>query len=284
MKKFTLAAAFAALTLSVNAQGLNPFVTTATEETSLATIQAAKDVVLVGVSEQVHAAFEQLGTIKTDLSIDDQTRHLWIWEGTYEGGTPSGMNSVGLPEGWFSFVVTNVGWSGLSITYDSDDITAITDNMDDYILHIAMKSNDNATHVLGIGECKMSIGETAFVDGEKGTYQIVTNFPRDGKWYNIDIPMSVIKNFQVGPVPFANDGPDFAHFKGNFLWFLSGGVAGTTLDFDQVFFYKPGEVDPSGIKSVKAENANAAVYNLAGQKVGADYKGIVVKNGKKVMQ
>ena len=63
----------------------------------------------------------------------------------------------------------------------------------------------------------------------------------------------------------------------------SGGVAGTTLDFDQVFFYKKGNVDPSGISSVKAENANATMYNLAGQKVGADYKGIVVKNGKKFM-
>lgn len=36
--------------------------------------------------------------------------------------------------------------------------------------------------------------------------------------------------------------------------------------------------------AVKAVNADAAVYNLAGQKVGADYKGVVIKNGKKFVQ
>ena len=40
--------------------------------------------------------------------------------------------------------------------------------------------------------------------------------------------------------------------------------------------------DPSGINSVaKQSAAPAAIYNLSGQRVGADYKGIVVKNGKK---
>ena len=44
---------------------------------------------------------------------------------------------------------------------------------------------------------------------------------------------------------------------------------------------------PTGVGSVKAEGAKAKVagaVNLAGQQVGADYKGIVIKDGKKVMQ
>ena len=44
---------------------------------------------------------------------------------------------------------------------------------------------------------------------------------------------------------------------------------------------------PTGVGSVKAESAKAKVagaVNLAGQQVGADYKGIVVKDGKKVFQ
>ena len=45
----------------------------------------------------------------------------------------------------------------------------------------------------------------------------------------------------------------------------------------------------SGIKDLNAkdalsEDANAPVYNLAGQKVGSDYKGVVIKNGKKMIQ
>ena len=37
----------------------------------------------------------------------------------------------------------------------------------------------------------------------------------------------------------------------------------------------------TAIDSVKATDADSPVYNLAGQKVGASYKGIVIQNGKK---
>ena len=41
----------------------------------------------------------------------------------------------------------------------------------------------------------------------------------------------------------------------------------------------------TGIANVKAaQNANASVYNLAGQKVSKDYKGVVILNGKKMIQ
>ena len=48
-----------------------------------------------------------------------------------------------------------------------------------------------------------------------------------------------------------------------------------------------GNTDVTGIDSVEAQNATletGATYNLAGQQVGNDYKGIVVKNGKKILQ
>ena len=37
----------------------------------------------------------------------------------------------------------------------------------------------------------------------------------------------------------------------------------------------------TGITSVKAAAQDGAIYNVAGQKVGSDYKGLVIKNGKK---
>jgi hypothetical protein len=42
---------------------------------------------------------------------------------------------------------------------------------------------------------------------------------------------------------------------------------------------------PSGISTVKAAkfNADAPAYNLAGQKVGKDFKGLVIKNGANVV-
>lgn len=47
------------------------------------------------------------------------------------------------------------------------------------------------------------------------------------------------------------------------------------------FLFTAGE--GAGIKAVKAEKAGIA-YNLAGQKVGAGYKGLVIKNGRKYMK
>lgn len=51
------------------------------------------------------------------------------------------------------------------------------------------------------------------------------------------------------------------------------------------FFLPTGEDDTDGIKSVQGSRftVNGEAYNLAGQKVGADYKGIVIVNGKKVI-
>ena len=44
------------------------------------------------------------------------------------------------------------------------------------------------------------------------------------------------------------------------------------------------DMDPSGIETVKAvKDVNAPIYNLAGQKVNNDYKGVVIQNGKKFM-
>lgn len=44
--------------------------------------------------------------------------------------------------------------------------------------------------------------------------------------------------------------------------------------------------DPSGISTINAAEkvSNGAIYNLAGQKVGKDFKGLVIKNGKKMIQ
>lgn len=43
------------------------------------------------------------------------------------------------------------------------------------------------------------------------------------------------------------------------------------------------EENPTGINNVKANAENAVRYNLAGQKVSNDYKGVVIENGKKVV-
>ena len=43
--------------------------------------------------------------------------------------------------------------------------------------------------------------------------------------------------------------------------------------------------EPTGISTAKtAAEFNGAIYNVAGQQVTKSYKGLVIKNGKKVVQ
>ncbi|MBR2231432.1 MAG: hypothetical protein IJ891_03595 [Prevotella sp.] len=60
--------------------------------------------------------------------------------------------------------------------------------------------------------------------------------------------------------------------------------AATTLVITKIYFLK--KSDASAIQKIdtKKSQGNNAIYNLAGQKVNAQYKGVVIKNGKKVMQ
>jgi hypothetical protein len=85
----------------------------------------------------------------------------------------------------------------------------------------------------------------------------------------------------------------------NFQWYLKSDEEGKTLENlidaegTKNFFVKEGAgtnpyqfgTDPSGIINVKkdAVKADGAIYNLAGQRVNKNYKGIVVKNGKKTL-
>lgn len=67
----------------------------------------------------------------------------------------------------------------------------------------------------------------------------------------------------------------FFHYKGT----------ATTTDNAKVNFVIDGN-DVTGIKAVELEHAvlgDGATYNLAGQKVNGSYKGLVIKNGKKVI-
>ena len=52
------------------------------------------------------------------------------------------------------------------------------------------------------------------------------------------------------------------------------------------FFLPTGEDETDGIKSVQGSRftVNGEAYNLAGQRVGKDYKGIVIVNGKKIVR
>ena len=184
-------------------------------------------------------AAEQIADrIVADFRPNDNDKNLWVWEGTYNAGETSGKNFYGEAEGWVALQVTSVGWSGCAYACDDlaelNKLSAIMDAPEEYTLHLAMKSTDNASHLLFLdgtsGSGKVCIGSAAFVDNGT-TYQPYTNFTRNGDWGEIEIPMSYLIN--QGLV-YGNNNP-----KGlNVFGFLSGGQTGTMLQFDAAFIYK----------------------------------------------
>lgn len=176
--------------------------------------------------------------IVADFRPNDNDKNLWVWESTYNAGETSGKNFYGEAEGWVSLQVTSVGWSGCAYACDDlnelNKLAAIMDAPDDYYLHLAMKSTDNASHLLFLdgtsGSGKVCIGSAAFVDNGT-TYQPYANFTRNGDWGEIEIPMSYLTG--QGLV-YGNNNP-----KGlNVFGFLSGAQTGTMLQFDAAFIYK----------------------------------------------
>lgn len=177
------------------------------------------------------------GRVVADLRVDDTTTWLWIWENTYVAGTSTGPNYFGEVEGWVALQVGTVGWSGAGFCcYDPAKLSKLADvtaNPADYVLHLAMKSQDNATHEIvlysdGGAEAKIAIDVT-------GAY----GYPRDGEWYAIEVPMTVFTN--NGLLWTANLGaganPTTQEGGHNVMAVLSG--ASGALNLDACFIYKP---------------------------------------------
>lgn len=185
-----------------------------------------------------------------DLRPNDVNRFLHVWpDGTsYSNGTAVGPNFFGEVEGWSTYIVGTLGWSGggfnvRTVPVDENDnvdenlallasMKDITDHPEDYYLHIGIKSKDNATHAIILGgqtEVKFAIGASGFVDGA-ATYPALANFTRDGEWQRVEIPVKTLTDMGLSYSNIAKDPNVFA--------FLSGGVTGVTLDLDAVFFYK----------------------------------------------
>lgn len=103
---------------------------------------------------------------------------------------------------------------------------------DTYYLHFAMAGTGNETHLVTVGNTKFAIGPTGYDDNGNVT-PALADYPRDGKWYNIDIPYAEIRSRATAVF----DSPQA--YTGNVFAVLSGGKQGTQLQFDNVvFFYR----------------------------------------------
>ena len=130
---------------------------------------------------------------------------------------------------------------------------------------------------------------------EDGRYQviIVAKHPAGHLQVNLgtwDDGVSLQKDFDVEEaadfheivVDFSEGWPADCFSNVHVLW-QSGALPGlSVLKSIQIIDL---DADPSAIKNVKAsKKVEGAIYNLAGQKVNASYKGVVIKEGKKYIQ
>lgn len=138
----------------------------------------------------------------------------------------------------------------------------------------------------------MVIPDGTFNVEEDGNYKVVVEakFPTAGElqinmgtWGSNDqttVQVPASDDFQTVEIEF----PAFAYtLEGCHLLFQNGDFLGTTIVKSVKVIDLDG--DPNGIEAVKANQlVNGAIFNLAGQKVNANYKGVVIQNGKKFIQ
>lgn len=268
MKKFTLLAASCFMALAAAAQ--TSYVTPATNIDGDATFDfnGTTNYVILYASEDEVDALGETKILKNESPTElDGARPVYIWENTYTGGEGEGFNSFG-GSGYMSFVVGNVGWSGLGhcgvvdATKELDGFDLSMLKSGKWYLHMAMKDagSIHATHNIGVGPeasgC-FALGETK----TEAKYELIGDFERDGEWYNIDIPVDVLVDLGLDLTKCTDK------YAGNVLTFLSGGATGAQLNYDAVFFYQK-KADATGINQVKADNNKVnAIYTVNGMQV-----------------
>lgn len=191
--------------------------------------------------------------VVADYRVDDYNTFLYIWENTYVAGTTSGPNMFGLIEGWSCLDVANGStWSGCGFCCynktELDKLPGIVENPDQYYLHLAMKSQDDAVHTINFysGNPDESFGVKiggSYNSAEPGA-DADFGYVRDGEWHEIEIPMTFFTNqgltFYPSKWASASVGdPDngVAGTNGhNVLAVLSGAYG--TLNIDAAFVYK----------------------------------------------
>ena len=189
-------------------------------------------IVLDAVTAEANAS-----KIVGDLRIDDTNNFLYIWAAgeTYVAGEGTGLNFHGNTEGYVALTVAApAGWSGLGFCLGEPSALVaeslrqlIVANPDKYYLHIGMKATTQGNHqfyTFNTAATSFAIGTATIEAG-----QVIGDFPRDGAWYEFDVPMATFAQ-ALATTPFPTGG--------NIFCALSGAAVGSQLNLDAVYFYE----------------------------------------------
>ena len=117
---------------------------------------------------------------------------------------------------------------------------------------------------------------------QKGTYD--SHLDADGKWVNIaKSGLGVIKFPVFADCTYIVNANGSKMTAAGFYFDTTGDATVTVKSGDEEVNLLTGGT--AGISSTKIVlNQNGAIYNIAGQRVANDYKGLVIKNGRKMIQ
>lgn len=243
MKKFSLLAAFAVLALSAGAQyTVNPEAQYSVQEGVTQTFD-----IILG-SDDVIDGLINAKQVVNDWRVNDETRFLYVWDGTFIGGDGSypgvGYNDYQY-DGYSSLDVGTVGWSGAGFFMDAAGNQSTMHWDENTKFHVAYRTAStgpaSVAFVIADGDnegsspAKVAVGES-FNDGGK-IYPTVGPAFND-EWQGLDISFGDLKKVY----------PSFAwvnaeQWQGNILSVLAGGVPGQNISFDCLYFHTPTEVD-----------------------------------------
>lgn len=216
-------------------------------------VDHAGDMVLISTTYGVTDMLTNKGKVLKNYNVDNTTHHLYIWEETYYATSAAPVNSFGFEEGnSVSLAVSgNLNWSGAGFASSGEgkDLSMIDDS---YVLHFAMRGGDksvHAPHTIVVGNVEFTIGRNSALG----------DYPRDGEWYNFDIPVKVLR--RLNPTLFDNP----AAFTGNVFAFKSGSIADTKIQLDNIFFYKTAnpivDVPDTDTRTETGKYASLAIEN-----------------------
>ena len=197
-----------------------------------------------------------------------------------EGGEEGGEGAV-LYENDFTGITEFTGWSQFD---DSQTDGKVDVDADGVAITVGVQTGQLWQPQV------MIVPDGSFNLEEDGNYKVIitAKYPSDGtlqvnmgSWSANDqaqFPITATGDFQTDEFVFEGWS---VTAEGAHVLFQCGDFKGTTI----VKSIQVIDLDGTdAIKSVKAAKEDGAIYNLAGQKVSASYKGVVIKNGKKYIQ
>lgn len=181
---------------------------------------------------------------------------------------------------------------------------------EDHILHIgfmnigASTASNQFKFTFGPSNKEIQLVVNKAVGQMAGDLVGVGNATKLNTWYYLDIPLKDLLDPEgdfgfecdfskpTGEIIFAvgfNDATPSKYKQGAVdpdtgMYEITVTEKGSALAVDHVFLYKKDATGMLTINNNGMEDANAPIYNLSGQKVDLNYRGVVIKNGRKYLQ